>query len=184
MWDNTAGAFFIPNDMTIYWKQPHSVGNIVLQWSSFASQIWWYPKKPSVKDYISWPPTPSRTSSVKGVGNESCTHASFNFLKSTQMRISPVFLSWTTIGLIHSDSSTGLMIPTSSIWLISTFTLSLYHGFSQYGLCRASLEFGFNMIFISPRSPKIPFVSENRVEKRSWNSCSRSVILAMVSSSQ
>ena len=178
--ENIVDAFFNPKGMTVYWKQPHSVTNVVLCRSSFAIQIWWYPKNPSVKEYISWPPTPSRTSSVKGVGKGSCRQASFIFLRLTQMRTSQVFLSWTTIGLIHYDSSTGSMILESNIHSSLALTRSLYRGFNWYGLCCTGFASGFNGIFISPRSPNIPFISENRVGKRSWNSCNRSLICTIV----
>ena len=58
-------------------------------------------KNPSIKEYISWLPTPSSTSFVNGVRNGSCIQGSFNFLRSNQIHTSPVFLSQTTIGLMH-----------------------------------------------------------------------------------
>jgi hypothetical protein len=96
---------------------------------------------------------------MKGVGNGSCRHASLNFLKSTHILISPCFLSYTTIRLIHYDSSTSSMIPSLIILLISTLIFCLYIGFNLYGYCMIDLASGLSGIFISPSFPKIPFIS-------------------------
>jgi hypothetical protein len=85
-----------------------------------------YPNNPSIKEYISWPPTFSSTTSVNGVVNGSSKHVSFNFLRSTQILITHVFLECTTIRLIHSDSSTSSIILSTNILSISAFTFSLY----------------------------------------------------------
>jgi hypothetical protein len=82
-----------------------------------------------VNGYAYFPLMFSSTSSINGVGNGSCRYASFSFLKLTHIRIPPVFLSYTTMGLIHFDSSTGLITPAFSIQSISSFTFSLYLGF-------------------------------------------------------
>ena len=96
----------------------------------------WYLEKSSVNEYISCPLTLSSTSYLNDVGNGLCKHASFSFLRSTQILTSPVvFLSWITIELIHSNSSIGSMIPASSMQSNSTFTFSLYLGFSLYESC-------------------------------------------------
>jgi len=71
----------------------------------------------------------SNTSYVNGVGKGSFKKTSFNSIKSTQIRIPPFFFSYTTIWLIHSNSSTGSMTPASNILSISTFTFYLYTGF-------------------------------------------------------
>ena len=80
-----------------------------------------------LKEYTSWPPKLSNTSSVNGGGKGSCTQASFNFLRSTHILISSFcFFSYTTIGLNQSDSSTGSMMPATSIFSSSKQTFSLY----------------------------------------------------------
>jgi hypothetical protein len=62
---------------------------MVLYICSGAILIGWYPENLSVNEYASCPPTLSNTSSVKGVQNGSCRHASFSFLKSTHTLIPP-----------------------------------------------------------------------------------------------
>ena len=123
-------------------------------------------------------PTLSNTSSVNGVGNGSCKQASFNFLRLTQILNSPVdFLSWTTIGLIHSNYSTGSMIPASNIRSSFALTFYLYHRFNRYGHCLTCFALGFKGIFISPKYPTIPFIYENFIDNIS-------VIFLTVSSSE
>jgi hypothetical protein len=126
----------------------------------------------------------SSTSSVNGVGNGSCRHASFNFLKSTHILISlPYFLSCTTIELIHFDSSNGSMMSASSILSISSLTFYLYMGFNLYGHCLMVLALGLSGIFISPNSPAMPFISIKVVGKSSLYSHISYVILSSVCSS-
>ena len=138
-----------------------------------------------MNEYALWPPTFSSTSSVNGVGNGSCRHASFNILKSTHILIPlPCFLSCTTIGLIHYDSSRDSMMPTSSILSISSLNFCLYMGFSLYGHCLMGLASGLSGIFISPNSLAIPFISVKVLGKRSLYSCNNSVMLSSVCSSQ
>jgi hypothetical protein len=137
-----------------------------------------------VNEYASWTPTFSKTSSVKGVGKGSCKKESFNFLKSTQIRIPPCLFYWTTIGLIHSDSSSGSMIPNSNIWSISTFTFCLYPGFSLYGLFLIGLASFLRGIFISPSYPAMSFIYVKFFGNRSLYSCSNSIILSTFCSSQ
>jgi hypothetical protein len=71
--EKTAGAFFNPNGITLYVKDPHSIMNVVFFLSSSTILTWWYPENPSMNEYASFPATYSRTSSVKGVGKGSCT---------------------------------------------------------------------------------------------------------------
>jgi hypothetical protein len=121
---------------------------------------------------------------MNGVGNGSCRHASFNFLKLTQILIHlPCFLSYTTIELIHSDSSNGLIMLGSSIQLISSLTFCLYMGFSLYGHCLIGLTSGMSGIFISPSSPTIPFIYVNVLGNKLLYSCNNSVMLSTVGSS-
>jgi hypothetical protein len=95
---------------------------------------------------------------MNGVGNGSCRNASFNFLKSTHILIPlPYFLSCTTIGLIHSDSSTGSMMSASSILSISYLNFCLYMGFNIYGRFLMGLTSGLSGIFISPNSSDYAF---------------------------
>ena len=77
-----------------------------------------------------------------------------------QNAISFAFRARITIGLIHSNSSTSSMIPASSMQSNSSFTFSLYLGFSLYRWCLLGLASGHRGIFISPRSPTIPFIYE------------------------
>jgi hypothetical protein len=138
-----------------------------------------------MNEYASWPPTFSSTSSVNGVGNGSCRHASFNVLKSTHILIPlPCFLSCTTIRLIHYDSSTGSMMPDSSILSISSLNFYLYMGFNIYGHCLMGLALGLSGIFISPNSPAMPFISIKVVGKRSLYSRNNYVMLSSVCSSK
>ena len=128
--EKIVAAFFSPKGITIHWKHPHSFTKVVLLLSSSAILIWWYPRNPSINEYASHLPTFSNTLSMNGVGNGSCTQVSFNFLRSTHILISPFcFFSYTTIGLTQSDSSTGSIIPTTSILSNSSQTFSLYFGF-------------------------------------------------------
>jgi hypothetical protein len=121
---------------------------------------------------------------MNGVGNGSCRHASFNFLKLTHILIPlPCFFSCMAIGLIHSDSSIGSIMPTSSIRLISSLNFCLYMGFSVYGHCLIDLSLGIRGIFISPSSPTIPFISVNVVGNKSLYLHNNSVMLSTVGSS-
>jgi hypothetical protein len=121
------------------------------------------------------------TSSMNGVGNGSCRHASFNFLKLTHILIPlPCFLSCTTIELIHSDSSTSSMMPALSILSISSLTFCLYIGFNIYGHFLMGLASGLSGIFISPNSLAMPFISVKVVGKRSLYSRKNYVMLSSV----
>jgi hypothetical protein len=121
---------------------------------------------------------------VNGVGNGSCRHASFNFLKSTHILIPlPYFLSCTTIGLIHSDSSIGSMKLALSILSILSLNFILYMGFNLYGRCLMGLASGLSGIFITPSSLAMPFISVKVVGKRSLYSRNNYVMLSNVYSS-
>jgi hypothetical protein len=131
-----------------------------------------------------WPPTFSSTLSMNGMGNGSCRHASFNFLKLMHILIPlPCFLSYTTIRLIHSDSSIGSMMPASSILLILSLTFCLYMGFNLYGHCLMGLTSGLSGIFISPSCLAMPFISVKVVGKRLLYSRNSFVMFSSVCSS-
>jgi hypothetical protein len=44
--ENIAGALFNPNDITVYWRFPHSIANVVLCMSSYKIIIWFYLEEP------------------------------------------------------------------------------------------------------------------------------------------
>ena len=39
--ENMVGAFFKPKGITVYWKEPYFVANVVLYRSSLSIMIWW-----------------------------------------------------------------------------------------------------------------------------------------------
>jgi len=51
--ENITGVFFNPNEIMVYWKQPHLVPKVSLLLSSGVIFIWCYPENPSVKEYAS-----------------------------------------------------------------------------------------------------------------------------------
>jgi hypothetical protein len=121
---------------------------------------------------------------MNGVGNGSCRHALFKFLKSMHILMPlPYFLSCTTIGLIHYDSSTSSIMPALIIWSISSLTLCLYMGFIIYGHCLIGLSSVMSGIFISPSSPSIPFIFVNFVGNKSLYSHNNFVMLYTIDSS-
>jgi hypothetical protein len=75
-----AGAFFKPNGITLYVKDPHYIMKVVLFLSSSAILTWWYPENSSMNEYASFLATYSSTSSVKGVGKGSCTQEELRLL--------------------------------------------------------------------------------------------------------
>ena len=120
-----------------------------------------------MKEYTSLPPTFSNISSINGGGNGSWTQALFKFSRSTHIQIPPIFLSWTTIGLIYSDSSTSSMIHVEIILSNSCQTFSSYFGFILYGLFLVVFASGFFYILISPRYHVIPFIYKKVIMKMS-----------------
>ncbi len=74
-----------------------------------AIDIWWYPKYPFKKEYVSYPAIVFNTSFVKGNEYGSFFVAIFSFLKSIQILSLPFFLGITTMGDNHVASSTDWM---------------------------------------------------------------------------
>jgi hypothetical protein len=75
------GAIFNFNKITFHIKALQSVANAILYVSFGAMEIWWYHEYPFKKEYVSYPATMFKTSSVKGNGYGSFFVVAINFLE-------------------------------------------------------------------------------------------------------
>jgi hypothetical protein len=65
------------------------------------------------------------------------------------------------MGLTHSTSSIRKISVVASMFSTSFLSFYFIFGLRWYGLYFTVFEFGFNLIFISPMAPFIPFNYEN-----------------------
>jgi len=99
----------------IYVSSPWVVKE-VLNWSSFCTKTWLYPKNPSNIDIVPTLLTLCSKCSMFGRGQLSLRDSWLRFIKSTHNQISPLFF-WTTTKLsIQEEYLMGSMIFASTIF--------------------------------------------------------------------